>query len=270
MIEILPNWHPIFVHFSVALLTVSVVLFVLSKVITNWRVEDQLIATAYWNLWIGTAVSIGTVIAGWVAFDSVDHDTPSHVVMLEHRTWAFATFGAMVVLSIWAVLQYRAQKAPTWLFLISLLVMQSLVLGTAWHGGELVYAHGLGVKRLPDPDEHKHAPGTAHSHGAEGGGHDHGATGSDHHKDMGGGDPGHGAAPAGMDHHQDGVVGDHHQEAEGVTAAHPHDGVDAAHHHDEPAAVVAPEAPPVATEDAATPPPEEPAATPADDTGHAP
>lgn len=255
MIEILPNWHPIFVHFSVALLTVSVVLFVLSKVITNWRVEDQLIATAYWNLWIGAAVSIGTVIAGWVAFNSVDHDTPSHVVMLEHRTWAFATFGAVLVLSVWAVLQYRAHKAPTWLFLISLLVMQGLVLGTAWHGGELVYAHGLGVKRLPNPDEHKHAPGAApHGHGPAAGA-------SDHHDDVGGGDGHHhDAAPAGADHHHD---------AEGATPDHPHDGAAAEHHHDEPAAVAAPEAPPAAAE-AAAPPPEEPAATPADDTGHAP
>lgn len=251
MIEILPNWHPIFVHFSVALLTVSVVLFVLSKVITNWRIEDQLIATAYWNWWIGTAVSIGTVIAGWFAFNSVDHDTPSHIIMLEHRTWAFATLGAMLVLSVWAVLQYRAQKAPTWLFLISLLVTQGLVLGTAWHGGELVYAHGLGVKRLPNPDEHKHAPGAAaHGHGSDAG------------------------AP---DHHDVGGGGDHHHDAEGAMPEHPHDGA-AEHPHTEPAAAaVSVDEPAPAAADtapaAAAPEPavtEVPAAAPTDDTGHAP
>lgn len=224
MIEILPNWHPLFVHFSIALLTVSVVLFVLSKLITNWRMEDQLLATAYWNLWIAAAISVGTVIAGWFAFNSVDHDTPSHVVMLEHRTWAFATFGAMIVMAIWAALQYRAQKAPSWLFLISLLVAQTLILGTAWHGGELVYRHGLGVKRLPDPDEHKHAAGVApHAHDAGvAADHPHGKAvdGVSHHDEMAVDEHSHaptvpGVSDMGTDHHADGVVapdGHHHAE----------------------------------------------------------
>lgn len=28
MIEIIPNWHPIFVHFTIALLTISTLLYV--------------------------------------------------------------------------------------------------------------------------------------------------------------------------------------------------------------------------------------------------
>ncbi len=166
MVEIIPNWHPLFVHFTVALLTISVVLFTLTKVVTNWRLEDQWLATAYWNLWIGVAISVVTVIAGFIAFNSVEHDTPSHVAMLDHRLWALLTFALFFVMAIWAVIQYRSEKPPTTLFICILLVGLFMLSSTAWRGGELVYRHGLGVMSLPDKDDHGHSVDTqAHEHG---------------------------------------------------------------------------------------------------------
>lgn len=166
MVEIIPNWHPLFVHFTVALLTISVVLFTLTKVVTNWRLEDQWLATAYWNLWIGVAISMVTVIAGFIAFNSVEHDTPSHIAMLDHRLWALLTFALFFVMAIWAVIQYRSEKNPTTLFICILLVGLLMLSSTAWRGGELVYRHGLGVMSLPDKDDHGHAAGTQeHEHG---------------------------------------------------------------------------------------------------------
>jgi uncharacterized membrane protein len=164
--EIIPNWHPIFVHFTVALLSLSVVLFLVSKVATDWRLEDQWLATGYWNLWLGTLLSIGTVAAGWVAFNTVNHDTEAHKVMLEHRNLAFATLGAFVVLSIWAIIQYRSQKRPSIVFVIAALLGLGLVGVTAWHGAELVYRHGLGVMALPKKEDHSHVQGQEHGHEA--------------------------------------------------------------------------------------------------------
>ncbi|NOY73674.1 MAG: DUF2231 domain-containing protein [Gammaproteobacteria bacterium] len=166
MVEIIPNWHPLFVHFTVALLSISVVLFTLTKLVTDWRLEDQWLATAYWNLWIGVAISVVTVIAGFIAFNSVGHDTPSHVAMLDHRLWALLTFALFFVMAIWAVIQYRSEKNPTTLFICILLVGLFMLSSTAWRGGELVYRHGLGVMSLPDKDDHGHAEGAQeHEHG---------------------------------------------------------------------------------------------------------
>lgn len=213
--EIIPNWHPAFVHFTVALLTVSTLLFLVSKLATNWRLEDQWLATAYWNLWIGTILSVGTALAGWYAFNTVEHDTESHKVMLEHRTYALSALGVFVVLAVWAIFQYRSEKRPSAIFVIAALLGWGLVMTTAWHGGELVYRHGLGVQSLPKPGPHSHAEGAApHGHGDEEHAHDDGA--------------------ASADHHQDAVGGDDH-----------HDGMSAApHSHDEPANTTAPAAPP--------------------------
>ncbi len=189
MVEIIPNWHPIFVHFTVALISISVVLFVLTKLVTNWRLEDQWLATAYWNLWIGVLISVVTVVAGWIAFNSVDHDTPSHEAMLEHRLWALTTFGVLVVLAIWSIFQYKREKEPTSLFVICMVLLLGLVMSTAWHGGELVYRHGLGVMSLPETDDHSHANEAA--------AHEHDQSDEDHHDEdpMAGGD--------GDEHHHD-------------------------------------------------------------------
>ena len=154
MMEIIPNWHPIFVHFTVALLTISVMLFAVGKVVTNWRLEDQWAAAAYWNLWIGTVLSIATVAAGWYAFSTVDHDDAVLPAMIEHRTWALAAFGVFGVVAVWSVLQYRAEKKPSALFLVCAFVGLILVIGAARHGGDLVYGHGLGVKALSSKGAH--------------------------------------------------------------------------------------------------------------------
>lgn len=202
MIEIIPNWHPIFVHFSIALFATSAILFVLTKFATHWRLEDQWLATAYWNLWMGMIISVGTVTAGVLAYYSVKHDVPSHAAMLVHIKWAAATVGTFLILSIWGAIQYRAQQRPHLMFVIAMAAAALLLFTTAWHGGELVYRHGLGVISLPKVDEH--------SHGGEGGhSHEHGDGGSSdsHHEESVG------------DHHEQGAESSDHHRGDAATGS---------------------------------------------------
>jgi len=163
MFEIIPNWHPMFVHFTVALVCVSGVLFVLSRVVTNWRIEDQWLATAYWMLWIGALLSVGTVLAGWDAFNTVEHDTVSHGAMIEHRNLALVTFIVILIMTIWSIVQYVKEQAPSFVFLVCMILSVGMVASTAWHGAELVYRHGLGVMSLPQKADHAHEHETAGS-----------------------------------------------------------------------------------------------------------
>lgn len=172
MIEIIPNWHPIFVHFTVALLFSSVIFFFLAcfGVPVRWR--DQWTIVAYWMLWAGAVISVITVAAGWHAFNTVKHDTLSHEAMIEHRNWAIPTFLYFGTIAVWAWrLARRAKPAPV-LFLAAMVVGAGLLGATAWHGGELVYRYGLGVMSLPKPDgsghAHQHDDGDEHDHAAAG------------------------------------------------------------------------------------------------------
>ncbi len=167
MIEIIPNWHPIFVHFTIALLNISVGFFILAWILNRHRWRDQWVNVAHWNLWCGSGFAIVTVIAGWIAFNSVAHDPPSHAAMTVHRNWGFTTLAVVLIVSLWSIWRYRAGHEPNKRFLILSLVMVGLLAVTGWRGGELVYRYGLGVMSLPKSEGEGHEHGTVQQDGTK-------------------------------------------------------------------------------------------------------
>ena len=156
---IIPNWHPLLVHFTVALITVSAVFFVLAKIVSEKAEAFQTVAK--WTLWVGAGLSLLTVAAGIGAYNSVNHDDVAHVVMKQHRLWAFVTMVAILIVAIWV---WRA-KAIGSLIVAACIGLVGLVGATGYLGSELVYRHGLGVMRLPAAaggEGHKHAEGEGH------------------------------------------------------------------------------------------------------------
>ncbi len=187
MPEIIPNLHPIFVHFTVALFSLSTglffLLFLFKRHLPN-SLQQQLRTVAFWNLWFGAVITIMTVAAGFYAYNTVAHDGPSHAAMTEHRNWALAAATLFISIAIWSVFRVRAGKMLSGLFVTALLIAQLVLLSAAWHGGEVVYRYGLGVMSLPQSEGEGHA----HSHG-NGGGHGHGgdqAANPDEMMDFGG------------------------------------------------------------------------------------
>lgn len=167
MLEVIPNWHPLFVHFSIALLSMSSIFFVSLKVVSNISIKEQLNTLAYWNLWLGTGFAVITAIAGWFAYNSVAHDTPSHEVMTDHRNWALITLSVFVVASLWSVKQYKSVKETNMIFTFIMVMALVLLMSTGWRGSEAVYRYGLGVMSLPkakgEGHAHEHADGEGHS-----------------------------------------------------------------------------------------------------------
>ena len=161
MIEIIPNWHPFFVHFSIALLLISAGLHVLVAARIKFSFSAEMETVANWNLWLGAILSLLTIIAGWFAYNSVDHDTPSHLAMKDHRNWGIATAVVFLLLGIWSISRYRKAIAINWTMTVPVVIAGVLLLTTGWKGSELVYRHGLGVMSLPKTDAHDHG---AHGH----------------------------------------------------------------------------------------------------------
>ncbi|HHI9467489.1 TPA: DUF2231 domain-containing protein [Legionella anisa] len=158
MVEIIPNWHPVFVHFTVALVTVSFIFYVLAYLVPYTQLKTKALTfefevIARWGLWLAALISIATVAAGFYAFYTVKHSGISHAVMTTHRNWAITTALILFLTACWSVWRYSQHKTLTLPFIFIILVIQGLVLVTGWYGGELVYRYGTGVLSLPTAEK---------------------------------------------------------------------------------------------------------------------
>lgn len=148
MIEIIPNFHPIFVHFTVALLSIASGLFIISKILPESKLQVNCLTAARWSLWLGSFITIATLLAGWQAYNTVTHDGPSHAAMTDHRNWALVTAALFFILSGWSF-KYRIKKHISISFAFAIFVAAIFLLTTAFKGGEVVYRYGIGVMSLP-------------------------------------------------------------------------------------------------------------------------
>ncbi len=160
MIQIIPNWHPIFVHFIVGLFSTGFVFSLLAYFvqISHWRfrLAAEIEIVSRWCLWLAALLVIPTVLAGLYAYYTVKHDDISHIVMRTHRNFALTTGAFILLIGFWSLWRYLKQKQLTRTFILALLVTQGLLLTTAWYGAELVYRHGIGVMSMPKPEDMEH------------------------------------------------------------------------------------------------------------------
>jgi uncharacterized membrane protein len=148
-------WHPVFVHFSVALLLVAALFYVVAIIARSKPIAQQWLVVAQWNLWLGIVLTGLTVLFGWLAFNSVRHDDATHELMLAHRNWALATTVMFAVLALWSFWDRKERRYLSWTFAALMILASCSLLATAWRGGELVYGHGLAVSALPKADEER-------------------------------------------------------------------------------------------------------------------
>ncbi|CAM3684057.1 hypothetical protein VA7868_04255 [Vibrio aerogenes CECT 7868] len=146
MIEILPNWHPMLIHFAISLLffTGAAQIFIC---IRSPGEQHPIHFVMKW-LVVGGAISvIAAVGSGFHAYESLSLDGPAQAEMMMHRNYALGTTcvflaGAIIYLFFSSSLRSLACLC----FILALL----LVTITGFHGGELVFRHGLGV--MPQTD----------------------------------------------------------------------------------------------------------------------
>lgn len=155
MIEIIPNFHPIFVHYTVALLSIASGLFVISRFLPISELQINCLTAARWSLWLGSFITIFTLLAGWQAYNTVTHDGPSHAAMTNHRNWALVTALLFFILTGWSF-KCRLKKYISISFTITVIVAAILLLTTAFKGGEVVYRYGIGVMSLPQTNVSTH------------------------------------------------------------------------------------------------------------------
>lgn len=231
MIEIIPNWHPIFVHFTVTLITLAGIVQCIIWVKKPYEGHPVWFVQRWINI-LGIIAVLLTALTGYFAYNSVEHDTLSHLAMQDHRNWAIATLVAFTIGAILSLLFGKKYIVVTGVLLV---ISWGLVSITGFKGGELVYRYGLGVISLPNADGAGHSHGDDHMQDNDD---DHHQTDtamletSEPHHDN---DDGHHQTDTAMletsDHHHDTDDGHHQTDAAMLeTSDHHHDNDDGHHH----------------------------------------
>ena len=157
MIEIIPNWHPLFVHFTVALFSLSVLFFILQLPLAITEIGDNFLVFARYSLTLGIAFTILTVIAGADAYNTVAHDTSSHLAMKEHRLWALITAAIFLSAWLWSLVSLKGKEKAGVVLILMLIAGAGCLFVTGQKGSLLVFKHGLGVESLPQVGKHSYS-----------------------------------------------------------------------------------------------------------------
>ena len=158
------NIHPLLVHFPIAFLSVFFVL----DVIATLAKKPQWRAVAGWFLYVGTIAAVFTVIAGFMAADSVVHGGNVHEIMESHEHFGLSVLSLAIALSAWRIKSGGLIRGgANSLFLLLAAMLCVLMLLGADLGGLMVYQYGVAVKAVPVIEgghDHDHADVPEHEH----------------------------------------------------------------------------------------------------------
>jgi uncharacterized membrane protein len=141
------NFHPLFVHFPIALLSISWIFDLLGTILR----KEELTRAGWWTQLSGTIALLAALATGLGAKASVSVPAAGAGHLARHEQVAFV---AAALFLVHLYLRIRLQRTPgrrmtPALLVLSLVGLLLIWLG-AWLGGELVYRFGVGVHTSPE------------------------------------------------------------------------------------------------------------------------
>ncbi len=158
-LEIVQNIHPLFVHFPIALILVTL----LFEGIWWLTKNEQFRVFATYLLYLSALSAVTAVITGYIASNGLGHDAPGHDFVHEHRDVMLWMSGILILtaLSVFSVRTFREGKSRRILLFVLFIISGILGYG-ADKGGRLVYEFGMGVKTIsaqPEADRNNYEIG---------------------------------------------------------------------------------------------------------------
>jgi uncharacterized membrane protein len=140
-----PAWHPLVVHFPLALVVTATLLLSGARLLRPERLASTLATVGTWNLCLGTASALCALATGLAALIDLQVGPAARLAISLHVRWAMFSTLVLVLLSVWRGAGVAQESRPSWLFMALLLGATAALIVTGYHGGENVYRYGIGV-----------------------------------------------------------------------------------------------------------------------------
>jgi uncharacterized membrane protein len=141
------GWHPLVVHFPIALTLTAGALLIGAKFVRNAALAATLATIGTWNLCMGAVAALFALATGLAASLDLQVGAAAHVAIATHVKWAMFTTLALLLTAVWRGAGNAQQSRPSGLFLVVLAATCVALAVAGYHGGENVYRYGIGVER---------------------------------------------------------------------------------------------------------------------------
>lgn len=146
----MPPIHPAIVHYPIALVTLSVIADLLGYLFKT----EALKVVGWWALIAAAIGAAFALVAGLFDMTRAKVKDEVHKRVHTHMKIGFTLFAAIAGLTIWRWFIYTDTTYQLrWSYLVPALLVLGLTFFQGWLGGELVFAHGVGVARASQGTE---------------------------------------------------------------------------------------------------------------------
>lgn len=144
--EWVPGWHPVVVHFPLALIVTATSCLTVAFAMPTYRHAPALATVGTWNLCIGAAAVFAALGTGLGAAMGLHIGVAAHQAVSAHVKSAFVTTMLVLLATLWRSVGVPAQSRPSSVFMVLLWMATLSLLVTGYRGGQNVYVHGVGVE----------------------------------------------------------------------------------------------------------------------------
>jgi len=147
--RLLPGWHPIVVHFPLALVVTATLFLFAARLLRRESYVATLATVGTWNLCLGAFAALTALATGLAATIGLHVGVAAHQAISLHVKWAIFTTLALVLLAVWRGAGTAQESRPSWIFMVVLWAATLALVYTGYRGGQNVYHYGVGVMMTP-------------------------------------------------------------------------------------------------------------------------
>jgi uncharacterized membrane protein len=144
----LPSWHPLVVHFPIALVVVAAALLLAARLLRSETLASTAATVGTWNLCLGAVAAVLALATGLGAVLDLDVSAAAREAISQHMKWAMFTTLLLVLLAVWRGAGAAPGSRPSWIFLVVLLAATAALGVAGYRGGNNVYEYGVGVRKI--------------------------------------------------------------------------------------------------------------------------